>query len=265
MLIDTHAHLDQEEFDADRGAAIARARGAGVEAILCPAVSAASSGAVVRWAEEFHLAAAVGIHPNSTREAGPDDWASVVKLLDHPRVVALGETGLDRYWEHSPPALQEDYFRRHLRAAEERGLPVIVHCRDAQEEVLAMLREAADRAQRPICGVIHAFRGDAAFAAECLALGLHLGFAGNVTYPNKKFEPLRETARSVPLDRILVETDSPYLIPQLFRGKDRRNEPANVVHTTAFLAELRGESFDAFAAATTANAHRLFRLPGSNQ
>jgi TatD DNase family protein len=154
--------------------------------------------------------------------------------------------------------LQQEYLDRHLRLAQERGLPVIVHCRDAGDDLLPMLRAAAARG--PLCGVLHAFSGDAAFAAECLGLGLYIGFAGNVTYANKKFESLRAAAREVPADRLLLETDSPYLVPQPFRGRRPRNEPANVAHTAALLAELRGLPLTQLAAQTTANARRLFRL-----
>ncbi|MEN6405878.1 MAG: TatD family hydrolase [Thermoguttaceae bacterium] len=259
-LFDAHAHLDQSEFDADRDAVIARARAAGVVQILCPAVSAETSFAVVQLAQQRDLWAAVGIHPNSTADAAPHDWDRVVALVDHPRVVALGETGLDRYWDHAPLPLQQEYLDRHLRLAQQRDLPVLLHCRDAAAELVAMVRESVARG--PLRGVVHAFSGDAALAAELLSLGLHLSFAGNVTYSNKKFDSLRSAAKTVPDDRLLVETDSPYLVPQLFRGKKRRNEPANVVHTAAFLAELRGVPVDQIARQTTENAMRLFRIRG---
>jgi TatD DNase family protein len=258
MYIDTHAHLDQPEFDADRGEVIARAGAAGVETVICVAVSAASSRAVLRLGEEFGLPAAVGIHPNSTAEAAPGDWDEVAAMAGRPGVAAIGETGLDRYRDFAPLGLQQEYLERHLRLAEACGLPVILHCRDAQDDLLPMLRAAAARG--PLRGVLHAFSGTAGFAAECLAMGLHVSFAGNVTYSNKKFEPLRAVAREVPEDRLLVETDSPYLVPQVFRGRQQRNEPANVVHTAAVLAELRGTSVGQLAAAATANARRLFRL-----
>ncbi|MFZ1936699.1 MAG: TatD family hydrolase [Thermoguttaceae bacterium] len=261
MYFDTHAHLDQVEFDADRGEVIARAREAGVTMILCPALSAESSRAVVRLAEQYDLLAAVGIHPNSTHEATAGHWEQIAAMIDHPRVAALGETGLDRYWDFAPLSLQQEYIDRHLRLSQACDLPVILHCRDAQADLLAALRAAA--ANGPIHGVVHAFSGDAAFAAECLALGLYVSFAGNVTYSNKKFEPLRAAARTIPPDRLLVETDSPYLVPQLFRGKQKRNEPAHVVHTAAFLAELRGVASEQLAAETAANARRLFRLPST--
>ena len=263
VYFDTHAHLDQPEFDADRDEVVARAREAGVKMILCPAVSAESSRAVVKLAERYDLLAAVGIHPNSTHEAAPDDWEQVAAMVDQPRVTALGETGLDCYRDFAPISLQREYLDRHLRLSQQCDLPVILHCRDAQDDLLAALRAAVARG--PIRGVVHAFSGDAAFAAECLALGLHISLAGNVTYSNKKMEPLRAAARAIPADRLLVETDSPYLVPQIFRGKQRRNEPACVLHTAAFLAELRGVRLEQLAADTTANARRLFRLPDGRQ
>jgi TatD DNase family protein len=257
-FFDTHCHLDQREFDADRGEVIARARAAGVETMLCVAVSADSSQAVLQLAEDYDLPAAVGIHPNSTADAAAGDWQRVAALIDNPRVVALGETGLDCYRDFAPLKLQQEYLDRHLRLAHERDLPVILHCRDAAAELMPMLRAAA--AGGPLRGVLHAFSGDAGLAAECVAFGLHISFAGNVTYSNKKFAPLRAAAQAVPDDRLLIETDSPYLVPQVFRGKQHRNEPANVIHTAALLADLRGVSVDQLADLTTANARRLFRL-----
>lgn len=257
--IDTHAHLDVEEFAADRDEVIARARDAGVEVIVCPGVTADSSDSVLRLAEANRsLYAAVGIQPNSCAEAAAGDWDRVVAMADHPRVVALGETGLDRYWDFTPFELQQDYFDRHLRLAAQRDLPVIIHCREAAADLLPMLREAAARG--PLSGVLHSFSEDAVTAAECLELGLYLSFSGAVTYTNKKFQPLRQVAASVPEDRILIETDSPYLTPHPLRGKHKRNEPANVVLTAQTLAELRGVSLEQFAAQTAANARRLFRL-----
>ena len=145
-MIDTHCHLDDEQFDADRAAVVARAAAAGVEAMIALGTTAASSQATVRIAETFaSVYAAVGIHPNSCAEAAPGDWDAVVAMLDHPRVVALGETGLDRYWDHAPIELQRDYFDRHLRMSQARDLPVVIHCRDAWADMLPMLREAAAR------------------------------------------------------------------------------------------------------------------------
>ena len=259
-FVDSHAHLDAEDFDPDRPAVIARAREAGVAAIVCPGISADSSGAAVRLAQgEEGVFAAVGIQPNYCGQAAADDWDRIVALVDHPRVVGIGETGLDRHWDFTPFAVQQDYFDRHLRLARKLDLPVIIHCREAEADVPAMLHEAARRG--PLSGVLHAFSGDRAFAEECLALGLHISFAGAVTYTNKKFGPLREAVRTVPEDRLLVETDSPYLVPHPLRGKQKRNEPAHLVLTAQCLAELRGVGLEQLAAQTTANARRLFRLP----
>jgi TatD DNase family protein len=261
-MIDTHCHLDDEQFEADRAEVVARANHAGVEILLTIGTTVASSRAVVRLAESYPgLFSAVGIHPNSCAEAGPGDWEAIESLLENPRVVALGETGLDRYWDCAPIELQREYFDRHLRLSQQRDRAVVIHCRDASADVMPMLREAVARG--PLRGVLHAFSGDAAMAAECLELGLYLSFAGNVSYTNKKFHILREAAAQVPADRILIETDSPYLTPEPLRGKQKRNEPAHVAHTAAALAALRGVPMDDFVRQTTANARRLFQLDAS--
>jgi TatD DNase family protein len=253
MLTDTHAHLDEAAFDADRAEVIARAHSAGVETILAIATTADSSAVGLALAAEFPgVFASVGIHPNYAAAAGPSDWDRVVELARSTGVVALGETGLDRHWDYTPWDVQRDYFDRHLRLSAETGLPVVIHSRDCEAEMLAVLGEAARRG--PLHGVMHSFTGDAAMAAECLALGLYISFAGMVTF--KKSAALKEVAAAVPDDRILIETDSPYLSPHPLRGQ--RNEPAHVVHTAACLAEVRGVPVAAFAAKTTANARRLF-------
>jgi TatD DNase family protein len=255
-MIDSHAHLDDPEFDADREAAIARARAAGVEAILCVGTTLASSLAAVRLAETHaDVYAAIGVHPNSCAEAGQGDWEAIAALAEHPRVVALGETGLDRHWNFAPLELQIEWFRRHLRLGRQTGLPVIIHCRDAAADLLPLLQEGT-AAGRPAL-LMHAFSGDKAMAVKCLELGMFLSFAGNATYGDKKFQSLRAAAAAVPADRILIETDCPYLTPEPLRGK-QRNEPALVAHTAACLAGLRGVSVAQFVAETTANARRLF-------
>ena len=256
MLFDTHAHLDQSEFDEDRAEVVGRAEEADVEGIVAVATTVAASKVCVRLTDEFDTVyAAVGIQPNYVAEAQSGDWDQVVALAGTPKVVAVGETGLDRHWDHSPFELQQDYFDRHLRLAQERGLPFIVHMRDCEADILAMLREAHGRG--PLTGVMHSFTGTAEMAAECLDLGLYISFAGMVTY--KKSEELRSCAATVPAERLLIETDSPYLSPEPVR-KERRNEPANVRHTAACLAEARGEPLAALAAVTTANARRLFAI-----
>jgi len=251
--------LDLEQFQPDREQVIERARAAGLVAMICPALSADSSEAAIRLAAQHaQIFAAVGIQPNHCAEAAAGDWDRVVELANCARVVAIGETGLDRHWDFTPLPVQQDYFDRHLRLAQERDLPVIIHCREAEAELMAMLREAV--ARRPLCGVLHAFSGSQAMAEECLELGLHISFAGAVSYSNKKFQPLQSVAKSIPDHRLLIETDSPYLVPEPLRGKHSRNEPAWIVHTASRLAELRGKDLSDLADRTTANARRLFRI-----
>jgi TatD DNase family protein len=247
--------LDQEEFDADRDVVVRRAREAGVESIVAVGTTALSSQATVELAGRYDgVFAAVGIQPNYTAQAAAGDWDRVVALVQRPKVVAIGETGLDRHWTYSPFPVQQDYFDRHLRLSQERGLPFIVHTRESDGEVLAMLREA--RARGPFSGVMHSFTGSAATAAECVELGLYISFAGMVTF--KKSHDLRAVAATIPADRLLIETDSPYLSPHPLRGK--RNEPANLVHTATCLAETRGQTLEDFSRQTTANARTLFEL-----
>ena len=257
-LFDTHAHLDQEEFDSDRAAMIDRAHRAGVHSVVTVGTTAQSSKRAVELAAEFaDIYAAVGIQPNYCAQAAPGDWDQVVAFSKRPGVVALGETGLDRYWDYSPLDVQQDYFDRHLRLSQQSGLPFIVHTRESDADVLIMLREARKRG--PLQGVMHSFTGSADTAAECIDLGLYISFAGMVTF--KKSDELRSLAATIPLDRVLIETDSPYLSPHPLRGK--RNEPANVAHTAACLAQARGEMLEDFAEQTTANAQRLFRIAPS--
>ena len=253
LLFDTHAHLDQEEFSADLPEVIARASEAGIVQIVAVGTTAASSAAAIEIAAAHGtVLAAVGIQPNYCGQAVPEDWDRVVALADSPHVVAIGETGLDCYWDYSPLEVQRDYFDRHLRLSQERNLPFIVHTRESDAAVIEMLEQAASRG--PLRGIMHSFTGSAETAARCIELGLHISFAGMVTF--KKSGELRAVAATIPAERILIETDSPYLSPHPLRGK--RNEPANVVHTAACLAEARGEELAEFCAQTTANAQRLF-------
>lgn len=255
MLIDTHAHLDQSDFDADLDQVLARATAAGVETILCVAVTGDSSAAILELADRHPaIRAAVGIHPNHAAQVPAGDWERVCAFARSGRAVALGETGLDRHWDYTPFDVQQDYFGRHLELSRETNLPFIVHCRESEPDVLAMLR-AAYR-DGPLCGVMHSFSSDWQLAEQCLAMGLYISFAGMVTF--KKSQALRDVARQIPADRILVETDSPYLSPHPLRGK--RNEPANVQLTAACVAEARGETLEQLAEHTTRNARQLFRL-----
>jgi TatD DNase family protein len=255
LLFDTHCHLDQPEFDDDRADVVARAKAAGVEQMIAIGTTAETSEKCVRLAAEIDgVVAAVGLQPNYVAQGQPGDWERVVALVDAPGVVAIGETGLDRYWDFTPFDLQQDYFDRHLRLSQQRGLPFVVHMRDCDDDILVMLREADRRGS--LAGVMHSFTGSRAMMEECVAMGLFISFAGMVTY--KKSDELRLIAAAVPQDRILIETDSPYLSPEPVR-KIKRNEPAHVRHTAECLAKLRGMALEEFAALTTANARRLFQ------
>jgi TatD DNase family protein len=256
MLIDTHAHLDRSTYSADWPGVLERAKQAGVEQIVVVGTTAAGSAASLLLAHEHsQLFATVGIHPNHAAEAAASDWDEIVKLARDPRCVGIGETGLDRYWDDTPWPLQQDYFDRHLRLSQELDRAIVIHTRECLDEAIAMLRAARQRG--PLRGVMHSYTGDAASAAECVELGLYISFAGMLTY--KKNEELRAAAATIPLERLLVETDSPYLAPQPVRGK--QNEPAYVVHTAECLAQVRKISTCELGELTTANARRLFGLP----
>jgi TatD DNase family protein len=256
MLFDTHTHLDQDDFDDIRDAVVQRAREAGVESLVAVGTTAAASRKCVELAAKYSgVYAAVGIQPNYVAESQPGDWDQIERLAEAPGVVAIGETGLDRHWDFTPFNLQQDYFDRHMQLAAERGLPFIVHMRDCDDDIMAALREAGRHG--PLAGVMHSFTGGADMAAECVDLGLYISFAGMITY--KKSQELRDVAAKVPAERLLIETDSPYLSPEPVRGK-RPNEPAHLRHTAEAVALLRGVSFEELAALTTANARRLFRL-----
>jgi TatD DNase family protein len=257
QFFDTHCHLDDDQFDDIRTEVVQRAAAAGVSSMVAVGTTVPTSQKCIRLAQQYDgISAAVGIQPNYCAEVEPTDWDSIVTLAAEPGVVALGETGLDRYWDHAPLDVQRDYFDRHLRLSQSGGLPFIVHMRDCDEDILVALREA--RSRGPLRGVMHSFTGSDATARECLELGLYLSFAGMVTY--KKSAELRSVAAIVPDDRILIETDAPYLSPHPKRSQ-RPNEPALVVHTAACLAELRGVGMESFAEQTTANARCLFGFP----
>jgi TatD DNase family protein len=256
VLIDTHAHLDDPQLAGETPAILERARSAGVERVVTVATTAPSSMACLALAEQHpELAATAGIHPNHVAGAAPDDWDRILELVQTGRFMALGETGLDRHWNDTPFPQQEEFFVRHLELSRQSGLPVVIHCREAEADMLRVLRTQFDQ-HGPLHGVMHSFVGDRAMAEACLAMGLYLSFAGMLTYKNAA--ALREVAATVPLDRILVETDSPYLAPVPLRGK--RNEPGNVVHTATCLAGLHGLELRQLAERTSANARALFAL-----
>jgi TatD DNase family protein len=255
-LIDTHAHLDDEQFQGDLPAVLQRAAAAGIGKVITIATTAASSAACVDLAARYPmLAATVGIQPNHVAQAGPGDWDELVRRVADAGVVGVGETGLDRHWDYTPFPQQEDYFARHLELARHQGLAVVIHCRKAEADVVRMLRADYDR-HGPVRAVMHSFTGDWPTAEACLAMGLFISFAGMVSYKNA--QDLRAVAARVPLDRLLIETDSPYLSPVPLRG--RRNEPAQIVHTAACLAQLKGVAPDVLAEQTTRNARALFKL-----
>jgi TatD DNase family protein len=258
-LVDTHAHLDEPALKGDLAGVVTRAQQAGVVQMIAIGTTAEDSRSVQALAEgRSGIYATVGIHPNHAAESRPGDWDRVVELARHPRVAALGETGLDRYRDNTPFADQQDYFDRHLALAHECGLPVVIHCRTCERDIIDQL----GRLGRPVRGVLHSFTGTWDDAQAFLELGLHLSFAGMLTFTNKSLDPLRETAARVPIDRLLVETDSPYLSPHPHRGQS--NEPARVALTAALLASLRGLSVAEFARRTTDNARRLFSLPADD-
>lgn len=253
MFVDSHCHLDYPEYEGALDAVIERARRAGVGAMLTIGTELSRFDGVRAIAERFERVwCSVGVHPHEAGEGGVSDTARLVALARHPKVVGIGETGLDYYYEHSPRAAQQENFRAHMAAAAETGLPLIVHTRDADDDTARMLKEGA--AGGRVRGVIHCFTSSRALAETALGLGFSISFSGIVTF--KRAEELRAIAREVPLDRMLVETDAPYLAPVPKRGKP--NEPAFLVHTAAVVAELRGITREALAEATTANFFRLF-------
>ncbi|HWS56274.1 MAG TPA: TatD family hydrolase [Pyrinomonadaceae bacterium] len=259
MFIDSHAHIDGEEFDADRDEVVGRARAAGVRAILNVGTGDPHAGRFERAvdvAERYEgVYAAAGVHPHDAKLYDEAAERRLLRIIGRGRrVVAWGEIGLDFHYDHSPRDTQREVFARQLRLARETGVPVIIHSREADEETVEVLRNVYAGAPRG--GVMHCFGGGPAMAEAVLELGLHVSFAGNVTF--KKAEALREVARRVPVERLLVETDCPYLSPVPLRG--RRNEPAHVVETARFLADLRGIPAEELGRRTSANFSRLFGL-----
>jgi len=252
-LADTHAHLNDDQFDFDRAAALQRARAAGVQFLLDVGADRESSERAVALAEaEPDVWAAVGVHPHDARSLDEVTWERIAELAAHPRVVAVGETGLDFYRNLSPPVAQREAFRRHMQLAERAGKALVVHSRQADVETVEELRRCADRV--PV--VLHCFSGGEDMLREAIGLGVWVSFAGNVTYP--KAAALLQLAPLVPADRLLVETDCPYLAPAPRRG--RRNEPAYVAHTLAAVAEARGVAAEELAEITFHNAEVVFGL-----
>jgi TatD DNase family protein len=255
-LIDSHCHLDEERFYADREAVIARALAAGVTRMVTIGASGgmqANHDAIALAARHAGIFATVGIHPHEASVVSPGVIDELARLARGPKVVAIGETGLDYYYDHSPRPVQREVFRQFIQLAHMLRLPIVVHLRDAYEDALTILREenAAETG-----GVMHCFSGDRAQAKSVLDLGFDISFSGAVTFKNA--DELRAVARMVPADRFLVETDAPFLAPVPYRGK--RNEPAYVVHTAAAVAEARGQTLEEIADVTRTNTERRFGL-----
>lgn len=248
-LVDSHCHLDYAAAE-DRPEIIARARRAGVVTMLTISTKLSEFPTVRGIAEsDPDIWCSVGVHPHEAATEPGDDAARLVELTRHPKVVGIGETGLDFYYEHSPRAEQTTSFRAHIAAARETRLPVIVHTRDADAETAAILR-----AEKPLKGVIHCFSSGRELAETALEIGFYISLSGIVTF--KTAQALRDIARDLPLDRLLIETDAPYLAPVPLRGK--KNEPAFIVHTARLLADLRGIGVGDLARATSENFFRLF-------
>ena len=260
MFVDSHCHIDGAEYDADREEVISRARDAGVTAMLNVGTGDPHSGAFERAVElaEKHpeIYAAVGVHPH---DAKLFDDAAELRLLNlirqSRRVIAWGEIGLDYHYDHSPRDTQREVFRRQLRLARAQNLPVVIHSRNADEETITIMSEELTGHER--AGVLHCFGGSLAMAERAIELGFFISFAGNLTF--KKAEDLREVARQLPLGRLLIETDCPYLTPIPFRGK--RNEPARVVETARCLAGIHEIDLEDVASTTTENFRTLFGVP----
>lgn len=253
-LIDTHIHLHLAAFDADREQVFARARSAGVQRLINVGYDRASSLASVDLAHTHDdVYAVVGIQPHYAETTTADDLQLIVKLLAEPKVVALGEIGLDYHHDRAPRPAQREFFETQLRLAAENAVPVVIHSRDAHADTLAVLETARHR--EPV--IMHSFSGDWEYAKACLELGAYLSFSGPLTFP--KSADLHEVATRAPLDRLLIETDCPYLSPHPFRGK--RNEPERVRYVAEYLAVLRGMEPEQLAAAVWNNACAAFGLP----
>lgn len=266
MLFDTHCHLDDDAFSDDVSSVVAAAKAAGVELMLTQGTTISSSLDSIALSESFPgVYAAVAIHPNCLMEEIPqfgsvDAFLDIfTKMAENPKVRAIGETGLDLYWDDTPLEIQKKFLAAHYELARRTKLPVIIHCRDAEAPLLEVTR-ADFEANGPVPGVIHSFSGDSEFLAACLELGFHISYSGCVTFTNKKLDALRETVPLVPADKILVETDSPYLAPMPYRGKVKRNTPELVVHTARFLAALRCVPEEKLCEQTTENARKLFGI-----
>ncbi len=253
MLIDTHCHLDFPDFEAERDAIVARAHAAGVKQMITISTRVKKFPTILAIAEKYpSVFCSVGTHPHNADEELDIPVSELVELSKHPRVVAIGEAGLDYFYDNAPREAQAIGLRNHIAAARETGLPLVIHSRSADEDMAAILTEETGKGAFPF--LLHCFSSGPELARTGVALGGYVSFSGILTFP--KSEELREIAKTVPLERMLVETDAPYLAPKPYRGK--RNEPAYVAHTAAVLAETVGVSVEEIARITTENAFRIF-------
>jgi TatD DNase family protein len=262
MLVDHHCHLDASDFAGDLDGVVARARAAGVGAMVSISMHVRRLGETLEIANKYeNVFSSVGTHPHYAHTELDIPVDEIVRLSAHPKIVAIGEAGLDYFYDNSPREAQAEGLARHIAAAQETGLPLVIHARDADDDIAAMLEEAMGR--KPFGAVLHCFTGGPELARRALDLGVYISFSGIITF--KKSEALRQIAAGVPLDRLLVETDAPFLAPGKHRGK--RNEPAFVVETARELARVRGISAAELARATTENFLRLYakvprQIPG---
>jgi TatD DNase family protein len=253
VLVDSHCHLDFPGLVEERDAVLARARVAGVGMIQTIGTRLSTFEQVVAIAEANHgVYCSVGVHPHRAAKEPLDEPAQLLAWAEHPRVIGIGESGLDYYYDHSPRDVQAAVFRLHIEAARQSGLPLIVHTRDADRDTADLLRTAM--AEAPFAGVIHCYSSSPELGFAAVEMGLYLGLGGILTF--KKSDQLRATVRELPLERLLLETDAPYLAPEPFRG--RRNEPAYVAHVAATLAEVKDLALAEVETATTDNFFRLF-------
>ncbi|MFZ2197225.1 MAG: TatD family hydrolase, partial [Thermodesulfovibrionales bacterium] len=251
-IIDTHCHLDMKQFDPDRKEVIERARAAGIEAMITVGSDLKGTVSAMKLSSQYDfIYASIGIHPHDAKDFNDDIYRQLKEWTNATRVVAIGETGLDYHYDHSPRQVQRDVFEKHLRLAEETGLPVIIHSREAQKDTIEILRKSGINR-----GVLHCFSGDMEMAEQVMSMGFYISVAGPVTF--KKTRELKEIAGGIPDDYLLVETDAPYLSPEPFRG--RRNEPAFIIETLKQIADLRKVSLEDMARITSLNAKRLFGI-----
>jgi TatD DNase family protein len=254
MLVDSHCHLDFDDFKDDFPEILTRAQQAGVQTMVSINTRISNFPELLAIAEAHEaIYCTVGVHPHSAEKEPETEPETLIALADHPKVIAIGETGLDFFYDKSPRDIQETLFRNHIAAARETGLPVIVHTRDADDDCMRILED--EQAKGAFTGLVHCFTAGPELAERALAMGFYISLSGIVTFKNAS--SITQTIKDlVPMDRILVETDAPYLAPMPHRGK--RNEPAFTAHTAKFLASLLGVEYETFATETTNNFYRLF-------